>query len=52
METVTPRELLDHINLNVQTPDGSGGTLLFRWLSLDTGGNITGKLFYEKALIH
>ena len=52
METVTAGELLDHINLNIQKPDGSGGTPLFRWLSLDTDGNTTEKLLYEKTLIH
>jgi len=52
VEAVTPGELLNHINLNVQTPDGSGGITLFIWLSLDTDGNIIGKLLNEKILIH
>lgn len=51
-EAGTPEELLDHITLNVQTPDGSGGTLLFRWLLSNTDGNITWKLLHKKTLIH
>lgn len=41
-----PGELLDHINLIVETPNGSGGTVLFRWLWLESE-YITVKLVLE-----
>lgn len=46
MLTVTPEKLLDPVNPS--KTGGSGGTALFRWLSLGTDR----KLFYEKAPIH